>query len=45
MRIHRSYIASIQKISAYTAYDIEIGSLELPIGRQYMTAVKKTFSP
>ncbi|WP_432712179.1 LytR/AlgR family response regulator transcription factor, partial [Pedobacter sp.] len=44
IRIHRSYIASIQKISAYTAYDIEIGSLELPIGRQYMTAVKKTFS-
>ncbi len=41
IRIHRSYIVSKLKITAYTAYDIEIGPVELPIGRQYISAVKK----
>jgi DNA-binding LytR/AlgR family response regulator len=41
LRIHRSFIVSLNKITAYTNYDIEIGKLELPIGRQYMEAVKK----
>jgi DNA-binding LytR/AlgR family response regulator len=41
IRIHRSFIVSKIKITAYTAYDIEIGPVELPIGRQYINAVKK----
>jgi DNA-binding LytR/AlgR family response regulator len=45
IRIHRSFIVSKIKITAYTAYDIEIGPVELPIGRQYINAVKKGLKP
>ena len=41
IRIHRSFIVSLNKITAYTYHDIEIGTIELPIGRQYASAVKK----
>lgn len=40
VRIHRSYIVSINRTTAYTHHDIEIGQIELPIGRQYAAAVK-----
>jgi DNA-binding LytR/AlgR family response regulator len=40
VRIHRSYIVSINKTTAYTYHDVEIGQIELPIGRQYAAAVK-----
>jgi len=39
VRIHRSYIVSIQKTTAFTCHDVEIGPIELPIGRQYAAAV------
>jgi DNA-binding LytR/AlgR family response regulator len=35
LRIHRSYIVAIDKITAFTQNDIEIGELELPIGKLY----------
>ncbi len=35
VRIHRSFIVSIQKITAFTSHDIEIGGIEIPIGRLY----------
>lgn len=35
LRIHRSYIANIRKISSYTSNDVEIGETELPIGGSY----------
>jgi DNA-binding LytR/AlgR family response regulator len=35
VRIHRSFIVSIQKITAFTNHDIEIGGVEIPIGRLY----------
>ena len=41
LRIHRSFIVSIKKISAYTYYDVEIGKTEIPIGRLYRTELKK----
>ena len=41
VRIHRSFIVSLNKITAYTNHDIEIGTIELPIGRQYAGSVKK----
>jgi DNA-binding LytR/AlgR family response regulator len=41
LRIHRSYIVSIKKISAYTYYDVEIGKTEIPIGRLYRSELKK----
>lgn len=35
LRIHRSYIVSLQKITAFTTHDVEIGGIEIPIGRLY----------
>lgn len=35
LRIHRSYIVSIDKITAFTKTDVEIGKIELPIGKSY----------
>jgi two-component system, LytTR family, response regulator len=34
-RIHRSYIVSLDKIHSFTSEIVEIGSMELPIGRIY----------
>ena len=34
-RIHRSFIVAINKITAFTNHDVEIGSTEIPIGRLY----------
>jgi len=39
--IHRSYIVAIHKIVAFTNHDVEIGGLEIPIGRLYAQQVNK----
>ncbi len=41
LRIHRSFIISINKVTAYTKKDVEIGEIELPIGRNYTEVIKK----
>jgi DNA-binding LytR/AlgR family response regulator len=41
LRIHRSFIVAINKITAFTAQDVEIGQIELPVGRLYGGALKK----
>jgi len=41
VRIHRSFIVAINKITAFTAQDVEIGQIELPVGRLYGGALKK----
>lgn len=41
LRIHRSYIIAIDKIRAFAAATIEIGTEELPIGRQYREQVMR----
>jgi len=41
MRIHRSFIVSLQKITAFTNHDVEIGGKEIPIGRIYMHQLEK----
>lgn len=41
LRIHRSFIVSMKKITAYTYYDVEIGKTEIPIGRLYRSELKK----
>lgn len=43
LRIHRSYIVNVDKITAYTKQDIEIGSVEIPIGEYYKAAVQAHF--
>lgn len=39
LRIHRSYIVNITRITAFTGQDVEIGKVELPIGRSYKNLV------
>ncbi|CAM1346022.1 LytR/AlgR family response regulator transcription factor [Tenacibaculum crassostreae] len=39
LRVHRSYIINIDKISAFTVNDIEVNSIEIPIGASYKEKV------
>lgn len=39
LRTHRSYIVNREKITAYTAHDIELGVIEIPIGISYKKGV------
>lgn len=39
LRVHRSFIVNTQKITAFTAHDIEIGQQEIPIGISYKKKV------
>jgi len=41
LRIHRSFIVNTNKITAFTAQDVEIGEREIPIGGSYKEAVYK----
>ena len=40
LRVHRSYIVNRLKVTAYTNYDIEISSIEIPIGGRFKEQVK-----
>lgn len=40
LRVHRSFIVNKNKITAFTARDIELGAVEIPIGDQYKSVVK-----
>jgi DNA-binding LytR/AlgR family response regulator len=39
LRIHRSFIVAIDKITAFSSTDVEIHSLQIPIGRSYKEIV------
>ncbi|MEM6771159.1 MAG: response regulator transcription factor [Bacteroidota bacterium] len=41
LRTHRSFIVNLNRITAYTAHDIEIGDQEIPIGVSYKSEVMK----
>jgi DNA-binding LytR/AlgR family response regulator len=41
VRIHRSFIVAVSKITAYTNHDVEVGKIELPIGRLYSSNVQR----
>lgn len=41
VRIHRSYIVALDKVTAYTQLDIEIGGIEVPIGQTYKAILKR----
>lgn len=43
MRIHRSYLANLSKIDAFTAEVVVVGGSELPIGGQYLEQFKQAF--
>jgi two-component system LytT family response regulator len=42
LRIHRSFIVNLEQITAFTAGEIEIGPVQLPIGDSYKAYVDKT---
>lgn len=44
LRIHRSYIVAIHKITGFTANSIEVPGIELPIGRNYKQHVFNTLN-
>jgi DNA-binding LytR/AlgR family response regulator len=44
IRVHRSYIIAIDKISSYNADSIEIGKTEIPIGRLFRHDVTKVLN-
>jgi len=39
-RIHRSFIVSLSKIESYTAEDVEVNGIFIPIGRDYRDVLK-----
>ncbi len=41
IQVHKSFIVARDKITAYTAHDVEIGDVEIPIGRVYKEEVLK----
>lgn len=41
LRIHRSFIVSSNKITAFTKTDVEIGRTELPIGKSFTQVFRK----
>ncbi|HEY1040703.1 MAG TPA: LytTR family DNA-binding domain-containing protein [Bacteroidia bacterium] len=40
LRVHKSFIVNTQQVTAFTAMEIEIGSLHIPIGRSYKESVE-----
>jgi DNA-binding LytR/AlgR family response regulator len=41
LRVHRSYIVNMNKVTAITSHDIEIGRMEIPIGENYRETLEK----
>ncbi|MGH2566039.1 MAG: LytR/AlgR family response regulator transcription factor, partial [Ginsengibacter sp.] len=41
IRVHRSFIVSIKHITAFTSTDIEIGNIEIPVGRLYGNCLRQ----
>jgi DNA-binding LytR/AlgR family response regulator len=44
LRIHRSYLINVEKITAFTATDIQINKTELPIGSSYKQFVSSALN-
>jgi DNA-binding LytR/AlgR family response regulator len=40
-RVHRSFIISLSKINSYTAEDVEVNGVWIPVGRGYKDAIEK----
>lgn len=41
LRIHRSFIVSVKKVTAVSVHDVELGKIELPIGKSYPDVFQK----
>lgn len=42
LRVHKSYIVNSKKITAFSAMEIEIGTIHIPIGRSYKESVEES---
>ncbi len=40
-RVHRSFIVSISKIESYTAEEVEVNGISVPVGRGYRDVIEK----
>lgn len=45
LRVHRSYIISLDKISGYNNLSVQLGEIEIPIGRYYKQDVMEKLQP
>lgn len=45
LRVHRSYIISLDKISGYNSLSIQLNEIEIPIGRYYKQDVMEKLQP
>lgn len=41
-RVHRSFVVSINKITAFTSHEVEVGEVVIPIGRQYAPRLQQS---
>ncbi|WP_317042254.1 LytR/AlgR family response regulator transcription factor [Tenacibaculum maritimum] len=41
LRIHRSYIISLEKVKSIEGNSVEIGTVRIPIGRKYISQAKQ----
>ncbi len=44
IRIHRSFIVPLDKVSSFTANTVKVGSIDLPIGRNYKNETLKALN-
>ncbi len=44
IRVHKSFVVAKNKILAYTAQDIEIGNMQIPVGKVYRAAFMQCIS-
>jgi two-component system LytT family response regulator len=40
-RIHRSFIVSVNKIESYTAEEVEVNGVMIPVGRGYRDVIER----
>ena len=44
LRVHRSYMISMDKISGYNGLSVQVNTTEIPIGRLYKQVVMEVFN-
>lgn len=44
IRIHRSYIIALDKVSSFTSQSIHVGDYDVPIGRNYKSSTQKVLN-
>jgi DNA-binding LytR/AlgR family response regulator len=45
LRVHRSFMISVDKITGYSALSVQVNSTEIPIGRLYKQTVMEILQP